>query len=204
MDVKEFLDSLSMMCKEGIKTKEFRESYMGKKMAQGHPKYETFDFDFYDIWYNYTKGDVNKYFRRELISPRLKGSKYQSIEFKRWTPIVKYALGCYFRANNEMFSNSASKRKKSEIGWYVLLADSTKKDELFKELDNFKIGYNGGLDNSYDFNFGKQTLYWNLNHQEPWNGLLGGNSSRFFNFKPSFNLSPVFMNWYETPWEVKE
>lgn len=194
MDVKEFLDSLFIMCKKGIKTKEFRESNMGKKMAQGHPKYETFDFDFYDIWYTYTKGDVNIYNRDPLSYGRFEGSKYESIEFKRWDAIFKYTLECYFKANNEMFSDSAELSQ----GWYVIPHKSGIKNFIERGAE-FVIGYDGGLDSSYDFNFENNLLFWNLNHQQPWIDYR-----KKYYFKPSFNLPPVFMNWDETPWEVKE
>ena len=215
MDVKEFLDSLSMMCKQGIKTKEFRESEMGKKMAQDHPKYKTFDFDFYDIWWTHTEGDVTQHWRDELYYINLEGSKYASIEFKRWNAIVKYALECYFRANNFIFERE--KQDSSNKGWYVYTKISaTLVNEFGREVDNWRgymksfpptdkgfiIGYRGKdlsfdhfeeVFNSYDFNFGGGKLFWNLNHDGPWVG------DTTYYFTPTIKSSPSFMNWDDNP-----
>lgn len=210
MDVKEFLDSLSMMCKQGVKTKEFRESERGKKMAEGHIK--TFDFDFYDIWYTYTKGNITKYMRDELSYKKLEGSQYASISLERWNSLVRYALECYLREKNFIYERERTLEGNwvSKNGWYlhfrtgdILVNERGVKVNkgFIKEFptgSSFIIGYKGFINdlnypnNNYDFNFGEHnSLYWNLNTNKPW--------IESFYFTPHFKLSSSFMNWDESP-----
>jgi hypothetical protein len=214
MDVKEFLDTMSLICNKGVDTKQFKESYIGKKMAKGNPKYKTFGFDFYDMWYIYTDGNINDYYRDSLFEEGFKNPpnyttenlKYANIFYEQWCDIVKYAILCYLAENNFIYEK---KNSLDNTGWYIYVFEGKK--TLFTptntsnnfitdfqfEGSNLVIGYDGKpFGDSYDFNFQSGVFYWNLNHSEPWD-------NPYF-FTPTFLSKKPFLNWEDSkPWQVK-
>jgi hypothetical protein len=225
MDVVEFLDTISEMCKEGAKTKYYKNNKKGTKL-QG----ERINWDILNVYKNFfsdfTKGmgdgkiyDIYGY-HRDTIGHHVKDKDlYPSDEgfnLSLFNEDVKIALLGYLHSIKDTFYSDDSKYKMRKTpGWYVVGNYQVSKtpdpnklsedfDEYFGANTRLIIGYRGLREIKSGLTAVRDNASFDLHfsHEDRMVYYNVNHKESFrgqVSFDPVFQIGMNFMNWRGVP-----